>query len=79
MAEPAVLPEQPRNRTGHGCREVSAPCVMMDAMDTQSPTYFDDELTASLVEHLPPSAPVVVLSICPESSIAAVWATSLTW
>lgn len=25
---------------------------MMDAMDTQSPTYSDDELTASLVEHL---------------------------
>ncbi len=28
------------------------PCVMMDAMDTQSPTYSDDELTASLAEHL---------------------------
>ena len=110
---------------------------MMDAMDTQSPTYSDDELTASLVEHLAsldrddsyrmervlklsdvettelvyfegsgggslgpfvrkpsmlrcrlvehmsaclrPSAPVVVLSTCLESSIAAVWATSLTW
>lgn len=25
---------------------------MMDAMDTQSPTYSDDELTASLAEHL---------------------------
>ena len=25
---------------------------MMDAMDIQSPTYSDDELTASLVEHL---------------------------
>ena len=107
-------------------------------MDTQSPTYSDDELTASLVEHLAsldrddsyrvervlklsdvettelvyfegsgggplgpfvrtsasmlrcrlaelmsaclrPSAPVVVLSTCPESSIAAVWATSSTW
>lgn len=110
---------------------------MMDAMDTQSPTYSDDELTASLVDHLAsldrddsyrvervlklsdvettelvylralaaglsvplsasasmlrrrlaeymsaclrPSAPVVVLSTCPESSIATVWATSLTW
>lgn len=110
---------------------------MMDAMDTQSPTYSDDELTASLVEHLASldrddsyrvervlkcsdvettelvyfegsgggslgpfvrkridasvqiggayerlfaaSAPVVVLSTYPESSIAAVWATSLTW
>ena len=31
---------------------MSAPCVMMDAMDTQSPTYSDDELTASLAEHL---------------------------
>ena len=106
-------------------------------MDTQSPTYSDDELTASLVEHLAsldrddsyrvervlkcsdvettelvyfegsgggslgpfvrsasmlwcrlaehmsaclrPSVPVVVLSTYPESSIVAVWATSLTW
>ena len=31
---------------------MSAPCAMMDAMDTQSPTYSDDELTASLAEHL---------------------------
>lgn len=31
---------------------VSAPCAMMDAMDTQSPTYSDDELTAALAEHL---------------------------
>lgn len=31
---------------------MSAPCVMMDAMDTQSPTYSDDELTAALAEHL---------------------------
>lgn len=31
---------------------MSAPCVMMDAMDTQGPTYSDDELTASLAEHL---------------------------
>ncbi len=35
-------------RTPWGVR----PCVMMDAMDIQSPTYSDDELTASLVEHL---------------------------
>lgn len=52
MAEPAVSPEQPCKRTGCGHHGVSAPCVMMDAMDTQSPTYSDDELTASLVEHL---------------------------
>lgn len=52
MAEPAVSPEQPCKRTGCGQHGVSAPCVMMDAMDTQSPTYSDDELTASLVEHL---------------------------
>lgn len=31
---------------------MSAPCAMMDAMDTQSPTYSDDELTAALAEHL---------------------------
>ena len=31
---------------------MSAPRAMMDAMDTQSPTYSDDELTASLAEHL---------------------------
>ena len=110
---------------------------MMDAMDNQSPTYSDDELTASLVEHLASldrdnsyrvervlefsdvettelvyfegsgggslgpfvrkrinasaqiggvyerlfsaQRTVVVLSTCPESSIAAVWATSSTW
>ena len=52
MAEPAVSPEQPCKRTGCGHHGVSAPCVMMDTMDTQSPTYSDDELTASLVEHL---------------------------
>lgn len=28
------------------------PCVIMDAMDTQSSTYSDDELTAALAEHL---------------------------
>ena len=28
------------------------PCVIMDAMDTQSSTYSDDELTAVLAEHL---------------------------
>lgn len=28
------------------------PCAMMDAMDTQNPTYSDDELTAALAEHL---------------------------
>lgn len=28
------------------------PCAMMDAMDTQGPTYSDDELTAALAEHL---------------------------
>lgn len=52
MAEPAVSSEHPCKRTGCGQHGVSAPCVMMDAMDTQSPTYSDDELTASLVEHL---------------------------
>ena len=31
---------------------VSAPCVIMDAMDTQDPTYADDELTAALADHL---------------------------
>ena len=31
---------------------MSAPCAMMEAMDTQTPTYFDDELTAALAEHL---------------------------
>ncbi len=31
---------------------MSVPCAMMDAMDTQSPTYSDDELTAALAEHL---------------------------
>lgn len=31
---------------------MSAPCAMMEAMDTQTPTYSDDELTAALVEHL---------------------------
>lgn len=31
---------------------MSAPCAMMDAMDTQNPTYSDDELTAALAEHL---------------------------
>lgn len=52
MAEPAVSLEQPCKRTGRGRRGVSASCVMMDAMDTQGPTYSDDELTASLAEHL---------------------------
>ena len=52
MAEPVVPPELPCNRTGRGCHEVSAPCVIMDAMDTQSSTYSDDELTAVLAEHL---------------------------
>ena len=28
------------------------PCVIMDAMDTQNPTYSDDELTAALAGHL---------------------------
>ena len=28
------------------------PCAIMDAMDTQDPTYSDDELTAALAEHL---------------------------
>lgn len=28
------------------------PCAMMEAMDTQTPTYSDDELTAALAEHL---------------------------
>ena len=31
---------------------MSAPCAMMEAMDTQTPTYSDDELTAALAEHL---------------------------
>lgn len=31
---------------------VSAPCVIMDAMDTQDLTYADDELAAALAEHL---------------------------
>ena len=52
MAEPAVSPEQPCKRAGCGHHGVSAPRVMMDATDNQSPTYSDDELTASLVEHL---------------------------
>ena len=52
MAEPVVPPELPCNRTGRGCHEVSAPCVIMNAMDTQSSTYSDDELTAVLAEHL---------------------------
>lgn len=52
MAEPAVSLEQPCKRTGRGRHGVSASCVMMDAMDTQGPTYSDDELTASLAEHL---------------------------
>ena len=52
MAEPAVPPEQPCKRTGRGCYGVSAPCAMMEAMDTQTPTYSDDELTAALAEHL---------------------------
>ena len=50
MAEPVVPPELPCSRTGRGCHEVSAPCVIMDAMDTQSSTYSDDELTAVLAE-----------------------------
>ena len=52
MAEPVVPPELPCNRTVRGCHEVCAPCVIMDAMDTQSSTYSDDELTAALAEHL---------------------------
>ena len=52
MAEPVVPPELPCNRTVRGCHEVCAPCVIMDAMDTQSSTYSDDELTAVLAEHL---------------------------
>ena len=28
------------------------PCAMMEAMDTQTPTYSNDELTAALAEHL---------------------------
>ena len=28
------------------------PCAIMDAMDTQSPTYSEDKLTAALAEHL---------------------------
>lgn len=31
---------------------MSAPFAMMEAMDTQTPTYPDDELTAALAEHL---------------------------
>ena len=31
---------------------MSAPCAMMEAMDTQTPTYSNDELTAALAEHL---------------------------
>lgn len=31
---------------------MSTPCVMMGAMDTQDPTYVDDELMAELAEHL---------------------------
>lgn len=31
---------------------VSAPCVIMDAMDTQDLTYADDELAVALAEHL---------------------------
>ena len=31
---------------------MSAPCAMMEAMDTQTTTYSDDELTAALAEHL---------------------------
>ena len=38
--------------SGVGHHGVSVPCVIMDAMDTQSPTYSDDELTALLFEHL---------------------------
>ena len=52
MAEPATPSHQRCNRTGRGCHEVSAPCVIMNAMDTQSSTYSDDELTAVLAEHL---------------------------
>lgn len=52
MAEPATPSHQRCNRTGRGYHEVSVPCVIMDAMDTQSSTYSDDELTAALAEHL---------------------------
>ena len=31
---------------------MSAPCAMMEAMDTQTTIYSDDELTAALAEHL---------------------------
>lgn len=46
------MPKQLCERTGRGCHGVSAPCAMMDPMDTQSPTYYDDELTAALAGHL---------------------------
>lgn len=46
------MPKQLCERTGRGCHGVSAPCAMMDPMDTQSPTYSDDELTAALAGHL---------------------------
>ena len=39
-------------RAGHGRHGASVPCVIMDAMDTQSPTHSDDELTAALAGHL---------------------------
>lgn len=52
MTGQAMPPNQQCERTGRGCHGVSAPCAMMDAMDTQDSTYSDDELAAALAEHL---------------------------
>lgn len=51
-AEGSAAVAEKHAHAGRGCRTVSTPCVMMGAMDTQDPTYADDELMAELAEHL---------------------------
>lgn len=51
-AEGSAAVAEKHAHAGRGCRTVSTPCVMMGAMDTQDPTYVDDELMTELAEHL---------------------------